>query len=105
MLTRPGSSGHSSAASVQAPSPFAADTVRAEIRQAAIEQELIGRASLDCSPAGCTGEVEFYQRLAELGAHFAIDYGKCRLRYSLLVDQICHLICKLLWVAVLALMA
>ena len=43
--------------------------------------------------------------LAELGAHFAIDYGKCRLRYSLLVDQICHLICKLLWVAVLVLMA
>ena len=68
MLTAPGSSGRSSAASVQAQSPFAADTVRAEIRQAAIEQELIGRASLDCSPAGCTGEVEFYQRLAELGA-------------------------------------
>ena len=36
--------------------------------------------------------------LAEMVAHFVIDYGKCRFRYSLLVDQILHWVCKLAWV-------
>ena len=36
---------------------------------------------------------------AEMGVHFLLDLGKCRLRYSLLFDQILHLLCKVVWVA------
>jgi hypothetical protein len=43
--------------------------------------------------------------LAEVVAHFLIDYGKCRLGYSLLLDQSLHLFCKLVWVALLILVA
>ena len=32
-----------------------------------------------------------------MGAHLLIDYGKARLRYSLLLDQTLHLICKFIW--------
>ena len=35
--------------------------------------------------------------LAEMGTHLLIDYGKTRLRYSLLLDQVMHLICKVVW--------
>ena len=43
--------------------------------------------------------------LAEVVAHFLIDYGKCRLGYSLLLDQSLHLFSKLVWVALLILVA
>ena len=43
--------------------------------------------------------------LAELIAHFLIDYGKCRLRYSLLLDQSLHLVCKTIWVGLVILIA
>ena len=36
--------------------------------------------------------------LAELVGHALVDYGKCRLQYSLFVDQLLHWLCKLLWV-------
>ena len=39
--------------------------------------------------------------LAEMGAHLLIDYGKIHLRYSLLLDQTLHLICKLVWIGCL----
>ena len=41
--------------------------------------------------------------LAEVGAHAVIDYGKCKLRYSLLVDQALHWLCKVCWVLWIAL--
>ena len=43
--------------------------------------------------------------LAELAAHFLIDYGKCRIHYSLLIDQSLHLLCKVLWVAILVVLS
>ena len=39
--------------------------------------------------------------LAEMLAHFYIDYGKCRLRYSLALDQALHLLCKVVWLMML----
>jgi threonine/homoserine efflux transporter RhtA len=36
--------------------------------------------------------------LAEWGVHILIDYGKCRHRYRLGVDQLLHLVCKICWV-------
>ena len=40
--------------------------------------------------------------LAEWGAHTLIDYGKCKHRYRIGVDQSLHLLCKLLWVLLLS---
>ena len=42
--------------------------------------------------------------LAEMVSHFCIDFGKCRIGYSLLVDQILHCLCKALWVIVIMVM-
>jgi hypothetical protein len=39
--------------------------------------------------------------LVEMLSHGLIDYGKCRFRYSLAVDQLMHAACKLVWVLVL----
>jgi len=39
--------------------------------------------------------------LVEMLCHGLIDYGKCRFRYSLAVDQLIHAACKLVWVLVL----
>lgn len=39
---------------------------------------------------------------AEWLLHFLIDYGKCRQRWNLAIDQALHLICKLAWVLILA---
>ena len=39
--------------------------------------------------------------LAEMISHAAIDYGKCRFRYSLAADQLMHVGCKVVWVLVL----
>nr|WP_186481638.1 DUF3307 domain-containing protein [Synechococcus sp. NOUM97013] len=39
--------------------------------------------------------------LAEMIFHAAIDYGKCRFRYSLAADQLMHVVCKVVWVLVL----
>ncbi len=39
--------------------------------------------------------------LAEWVLHSLVDYGKCRHRYGLGVDQLLHMVCKLLWVLVL----
>jgi len=41
--------------------------------------------------------------LAEATAHGLIDWGKCLGRYSLSTDQGLHLLCKLLWLALLPL--
>jgi hypothetical protein len=40
--------------------------------------------------------------LAEMAVHALIDHTKCAGRISLRTDQILHLLCKALWVAVLA---
>ena len=40
--------------------------------------------------------------LAEWLLHAVIDLFKCRGRYSLAVDQLLHLLCKLLWVLLAA---
>ena len=37
--------------------------------------------------------------VAEMLLHALIDFGKCRWRYKLVVDQALHWSCKLLWVA------
>lgn len=37
---------------------------------------------------------------AEWVAHFTIDYCKSRGLYSLLMDQILHLVCKVIWVSI-----
>ena len=37
--------------------------------------------------------------VAEMLLHALIDFGKCRWRYTLFVDQVLHWSCKLLWVA------
>lgn len=39
---------------------------------------------------------------AEAVCHAAIDFGKCENWYGIHVDQAAHLICKLLWIWVLA---
>ena len=39
--------------------------------------------------------------LAEMVFHAAIDYSKCRFRYSLAADQLMHGACKVAWVLVL----
>lgn len=36
--------------------------------------------------------------LAEIVAHFFIDYNKCNGRYSIHVDQTLHILCKMLWI-------
>ena len=36
--------------------------------------------------------------LAEFIAHFIIDFGKCEKWFGLEVDQILHVLCKILWV-------
>jgi len=33
----------------------------------------------------------------ETVAHFFIDYGKCKGRYNIHIDQLLHIICKSLW--------
>lgn len=38
--------------------------------------------------------------LAETLSHAVIDFGKCRLRYPLIVDQALHWACKVLWVII-----
>ena len=43
--------------------------------------------------------------IAEMIAHFLIDYGKCRFHYPLLIDQSFHLACKVAWVGLLVLLA
>jgi hypothetical protein len=40
--------------------------------------------------------------VAEMAVHAWIDHAKCVKRISLRTDQILHLLCKALWVAVLA---
>lgn len=40
--------------------------------------------------------------LAEMGVHIVIDLGKCKGLYRLGVDQALHLVCKLLWVLLIA---
>ena len=41
--------------------------------------------------------------LAEFGVHWLLDWSKCRFRFSLGFDQLLHLVCKVVWVAVLSL--
>ena len=36
--------------------------------------------------------------IAEMIAHSLIDFGKCRLGYKMIVDQMLHWTCKLVWV-------
>ena len=36
--------------------------------------------------------------VAEMVCHFLIDFGKCRFGYKLIIDQILHWGCKLVWV-------
>ena len=38
--------------------------------------------------------------LAETAAHFAIDYGKCLGKYSIHIDQLLHVVCKVTWLIV-----
>lgn len=40
--------------------------------------------------------------LVETIAHFAIDFGKCEKKYDIHGDQILHLACKLVWLAIWA---
>lgn len=39
--------------------------------------------------------------LCELVAHLAIDYAKCDGRFDFDVDQFLHVVCKLIWAAML----
>lgn len=39
--------------------------------------------------------------LCETVAHFLIDYNKCQGKYSIHVDQLLHVLCKCLWLAIL----
>lgn len=41
--------------------------------------------------------------MTETVAHFIIDYNKCQGRYSIHVDQLLHIICKIIWVLVFVL--
>ena len=43
--------------------------------------------------------------VAEMGLHALIDFNKCAGRISLRTDQILHMLCKVLWVTVLAALA
>lgn len=43
---------------------------------------------------GCVG-----LGIAETIAHFVIDYCKCEKFFNIHVDQLLHILCKLLWVA------
>jgi hypothetical protein len=36
--------------------------------------------------------------IAETVCHFVIDYGKCLGKYSIHVDQVLHMVCKMAWV-------
>lgn len=38
--------------------------------------------------------------MAETVAHFAIDYGKCLGKYSIHIDQLLHVVCKVSWLLV-----
>jgi hypothetical protein len=38
--------------------------------------------------------------LSETVCHFLIDCGKCNKKYSIHGDQVLHVLCKLLWVAI-----
>jgi len=38
--------------------------------------------------------------LAEFGAHFLIDDGKCRKFYGIHADQIAHALCKIAWAGI-----
>lgn len=38
--------------------------------------------------------------IAETVAHFAIDFGKCAQKYTIHVDQLLHLVCKIAWVVI-----
>jgi hypothetical protein len=40
--------------------------------------------------------------LAEWGIHVLIDWGKCRHRYGMALDQGLHMACKALWVLLLS---
>ena len=35
--------------------------------------------------------------IAETVAHFLIDFGKCEKLFNIHIDQLLHIICKLLW--------
>jgi len=59
---------------------------------------LIGHASCQGLLVGLLTGVPLLG-LAECLVHGLLDWGKCRLGYSLLFDQILHLICKVVWVA------
>lgn len=39
----------------------------------------------------------FWLGMAETAAHFAIDYWKCQGKYSIHIDQLLHLLCKIAW--------
>jgi hypothetical protein len=39
--------------------------------------------------------------LLEVAAHFTIDYIKCEGKISIHVDQLLHLVCKVLWIIIL----
>ncbi|MEB3234160.1 MAG: DUF3307 domain-containing protein [Cyanobacteriota bacterium] len=41
--------------------------------------------------------------LAEFVVHWLLDWSKCRFGFSLGFDQLLHLVCKVVWVAVLGL--
>lgn len=38
--------------------------------------------------------------MLEAFCHFFIDWGKCLNKYTIHVDQLLHLICKIVWVAI-----
>ncbi len=42
-----------------------------------------------------------YLGIAETGAHWLIDYGKCANMISLHTDQFMHVLCKCLWIYLL----
>ncbi len=43
-----------------------------------------------------TGKIEL--AVAELVAHWLIDFGKCSNRYGFNEDQAAHVVCKIIWV-------
>ena len=48
--------------------------------------------------AVATGSV--WLGVAECLAHFAIDSGKCAKKYGLHIDQMLHVLCKIVWVLI-----
>lgn len=36
--------------------------------------------------------------LAETLCHFTIDYHKCQHRYTIHIDQLLHVVCKMIWI-------